>query len=228
MPYSPEHAAETRRRILDSARRLFNRHGFSEVSIDDIMAGAGLTRGGFYHHFKTKDELYAEAITHARRCDASQRMDGTILDPCAAPEALMRQLVSAYLSRGHLDSTDHQCPLVALSSDVARSSMVVRGAYQDVLLAMTGLFQRAMPDDDDGRRRALSLAALCVGGMTLARSVADPSLADEIRAAVLASALSSRGQPIAAQHDGTGKDGAQTEPAGNIPREPWLTSAARS
>jgi|SRR5690348_4583743 TetR/AcrR family transcriptional regulator, transcriptional repressor for nem operon len=65
MPYTPEHKARTRERIVESAQRLFNRHGFNGVSIDEIMADAGLTRGGFYNHFGTKDELYAEVVTYA-------------------------------------------------------------------------------------------------------------------------------------------------------------------
>ena len=64
MPYPAEHKRETRSRILASARKLFNRNGMAEVTIDQIMAGAGLTRGGFYSHFSDKEELYAEAITH--------------------------------------------------------------------------------------------------------------------------------------------------------------------
>jgi AcrR family transcriptional regulator len=64
LPYVPEHKAETRIRILESARRLFNRNGLSAISIDEIMAGAGLTRGGFYSYFDSKEELVAEAITH--------------------------------------------------------------------------------------------------------------------------------------------------------------------
>ncbi|EFO34445.1 TetR family transcriptional regulator [Roseibium sp. TrichSKD4] len=62
MPYSPEHKVRIRAQIVEKARILFNRRGFSEVSIDDIMAEVGLTRGGFYNHFKNKDEVYAEAI----------------------------------------------------------------------------------------------------------------------------------------------------------------------
>ena len=73
MPYSANHKAETRARIVESARALFNRHGFTEVSIDEIMASAGLTRGGFYNHFKTKDELYAEAVTQILECNQSPR-----------------------------------------------------------------------------------------------------------------------------------------------------------
>lgn len=62
MPYSPAHKARTRERIVESARHLFNRCGFAGVSIDEIMAEAGLTRGGFYNHFGAKEELYAEVV----------------------------------------------------------------------------------------------------------------------------------------------------------------------
>jgi AcrR family transcriptional regulator len=60
MPYPAEHRSKVRRNIIDSARRLFNRHGFESVSVQQIMAGAGLTHGGFYHYFKSKSDLYAE------------------------------------------------------------------------------------------------------------------------------------------------------------------------
>jgi TetR/AcrR family transcriptional repressor of nem operon len=62
MPYTKEHKEKTRTRIVDSARRLINRHGFAGVSIDDIKREAGLTRGGFYNHFRTKDELYVAVV----------------------------------------------------------------------------------------------------------------------------------------------------------------------
>jgi AcrR family transcriptional regulator len=64
MRYRPEHKLKTRRQIIESARRLFNRKGFAEVSIDEVMENARLTRGGFYRHFKDKEELYAEAVRH--------------------------------------------------------------------------------------------------------------------------------------------------------------------
>lgn len=195
MPYAADHAAETRRRIVESARRLFNRKGFSEVSIDEIMAGAGLTRGGFYHHFKTKDELYAEAISVALTCDPVERISGTPIDPRQPADVVMRKMIEAYLSRRHLDNTDEHCALFALPSDVARASSTVREAYQNVLLALTQLFERGLTGqgEDDARCTALTVASLCVGGMTLANTVADERLADEIRAAALVGALKAAG-----------------------------------
>lgn len=188
MPYAADHAAETRRRIVESARRLFNRKGFGDVSIDEIMAGAGLTRGGFYHHFKTKDELYAEAISIALTCDRVARISGKPIDPDQPAAAIMRAMIEAYLSRQHLESTEDHCALFALPSDVARASDTVREAYQNVLLAMTHLFERGFGDDRQARRKALGLASLCVGAMTLANAVSDPVLANEIRTAALNSA----------------------------------------
>jgi AcrR family transcriptional regulator len=69
MPYRPEHAAQTRARIVEAARRLFNRRGFEQVTIDQIMAAAGLTRGAFYHHFHSKNELYAAAVASFVTCN---------------------------------------------------------------------------------------------------------------------------------------------------------------
>lgn len=189
MPYAADHAAVTRKKIVESARRLFNRKGFGEVSIDEIMAGAGLTRGGFYHHFNTKDEIYAEAISFALTCDPIERISGKRVCRDQPPEVFMRRVIEAYLSAEHLKNTDEHCALFALPSDVARASNIVREAYQNVLLAITGVFERGLSDDDEAHRKALSLAALCVGGMTLANTVANAELADEIRTAALNSAL---------------------------------------
>ena len=76
MPYAPEHKEQTRARIVECARRMFNRNGFEAVSIDQIMASAGLTRGGFYHHFANKEELYSEAIAGFARCSPSASFAG--------------------------------------------------------------------------------------------------------------------------------------------------------
>jgi AcrR family transcriptional regulator len=104
MPYPPEHRTETRTKILDSARRLFNRNGLTEISIDKIMAGAGLTHGGFYKYFASKEDLYAEAITHFINCgpvEGWQRAAFADMPPEGAPDGrkLARAILNAYLSR---------------------------------------------------------------------------------------------------------------------------------
>ncbi|MGI9384176.1 MAG: TetR/AcrR family transcriptional regulator [Methyloligellaceae bacterium] len=190
MPYTAEHKAETRKRIVQSARRLFNRYGFSEVSIDDIMAGAGLTRGGFYNHFKTKDELYAEAVTMVMNCNPSEAWDDVDIDFDAGGAKLACQIVDGYLSRQHYDDIDLQCPLIALPSDVARGGEAVKTAFRKVFESMVTVFEAGLEGGDEAaRRRAMGIATLCVGGMVLARAVDDDRLADEIRGSARAMAL---------------------------------------
>src|SRR5258708_4781096 len=97
MPYPPEHRQQTRARILRSAKTLFNLHGFERISIDDIMARAGLTRGGFYSYFDTKSELYAEAVALSLRETPWSQWDGVKVDFSADHAA--RQVGTPDLSR---------------------------------------------------------------------------------------------------------------------------------
>jgi TetR/AcrR family transcriptional repressor of nem operon len=194
MPYTPEHKAETRKRIVQSARRLFNRHGFAGVSIDEIMADAGLTRGGFYNHFDTKEELYAEVVTEVLNCRPAERWPELTIDLDAPSVVLARQIVTAYLSRQHLEDREGTCPLVALPSDVARGGEPVRRAYRLVLEAMVGHLEKGLYAQGPGARtQALAIASLCIGGMVVARAIDNPDLAQEIREAAKALALSSGG-----------------------------------
>ena len=182
MPYAPAHKERTRARIVECARRMFNRHGFEAVSIDQIMAGAGLTRGGFYHHFANKEELYSEAIAGNTSCASVASKDA------GTQRHVVLQMVNAYLSRQHLEDIDRQCPMIALPSDVARAGPAVRATYQRLLAGMVAMFEAAL-DDSDARQRALTMATLCVGGMILARTLGDGGLAAEIREAARVVAL---------------------------------------
>jgi AcrR family transcriptional regulator len=180
MPYTAKHKQDTRRRILESARRLFNSKGFAEVSIGEIMANAGLTHGGFYRHFNDKSELYAEAVQWFLCEEApkpwQRRRRG------AARKSRAQRIVDAYFSLDHFDDRESCCPLIGLPSDVARSGDAVKAAYQDVLQKLLGLLQADLAGPG-ARERALSLVALCVGGMVVARSVEDPALAHDLRRA---------------------------------------------
>lgn len=199
MPYSADHKNRTRARIAEAARVLFNRHGFESVTIDQVMDAAGLTRGGFYNHFGSKDELYGEAVASFLMGRGAQwRAEAGVNGDCPAKELAMR-MVSSYLSAEHLDDVDGQCPMIALPSDVARANSAVREAFQKLLEAMVGIFENSLgPDTPDKRNRALSLAALCVGGMTLARALPGSKLAHEIRNAALSEASRMTGDARAA------------------------------
>ena len=181
MPYSAEHKARTRTRIVAAARRLFNRRGFGEVSIDEIMAEAGLTRGGFYNHFQRKEDLYAETVTHILTCEP-----GTGGRPSSFRA---RQVVAEYLSDRRLSDMDESCPLIAYTTDVARGGDRMRQAYQQVLCGLIDLLHRSLGNDTESRSRAITMATLCVGGMVLARAVNDARLGKEIRNAAKAQAF---------------------------------------
>lgn len=188
MPYTKEHKQKTRDRIVDSARRLFNRHGFADVSIDDIMAEAGLTRGGFYNHFGTKDELYAAVVAQILDGTPASRWSGDQTEACDVIPAF----VAAYLSQAHFDNRENCCSLMALPSDVARSGEPVKRAYRQVLEYMVENLERGL-SGPDRRPQALALAALCIGGMAVARAVDDAKLANEIREAAKGTAFSVAG-----------------------------------
>ena len=182
MPYTSEHKQETRTRIIQSARRLFNRNGFADVSIDDIMGEAGLTHGGFYKHFAAKEDLYHAAVLQFICADQPESWQARHVDPAAKGAELARMIVNAYLSRDHFDDRDGSCPLIALPSDVSRGADSVKAAFRQVMEMMVGAFAANLePGDAPERERALALVAMVVGGMVLARSVDDDDLAAELR-----------------------------------------------
>jgi TetR/AcrR family transcriptional regulator, transcriptional repressor for nem operon len=183
MPYAANHRPETRKKIVDSARRLFNRYGFESVSIQQIMAGAGLTHGGFYSYFDSKSDLYSEVLgcfftdPEWKNCWEGVHVDlsSTEVGP---------QVVRAYLSRQHFEDVDNSCPMVALPTDVARSNTKAKRAFETVFRAMVGVLERSLRDKAQPRRvKAEAIAALCIGGMVVARTMVDRSLADELREA---------------------------------------------
>jgi TetR/AcrR family transcriptional repressor of nem operon len=190
MPYSAEHKARTRAKIVEGARVMFNRHGFEQVSIDDIMQHVGLTRGGFYNHFKSKDELYAEAVRSFTRCNPFAQKLAQARGPAPSPRALARMLIDLYLSDDILADVDQHCPLIALPSDVARAGLEPRAAYTTVVENMADLFRAAFPASDrEARRKSLLMVSLCVGGMLIARTTDDAGLRKTLRAASRKEAL---------------------------------------
>jgi TetR/AcrR family transcriptional repressor of nem operon len=189
MPYPAAHRPAVKKSIIDSARKLFNRHGFESVSIQRIMAGAGLTHGGFYSYFNSKSDLYAEVLTcfftdpNWKSCWEGVKVDLSSSD--VGP-----QVVRAYLSRQHLEDVENSCPMVALPTDVARSGESAKRAFETVFRAMVSVLERSMVQNGKPRRKvAQATAALCIGGMIVARTVVNPAVADELREACTSVAL---------------------------------------
>ncbi|MBV1920663.1 MAG: TetR/AcrR family transcriptional regulator [Pseudomonadales bacterium] len=189
MPYKPEHKQATRKRIIESARVLFNRCGVADVSIDQIMSKAGLTRGGFYHHFKNKEELFAEAVTNFLHGQGAEMRSNAGVNTAQPGLETIQRMINGYLSTDHLGDLDGQCPLIALPSDISRAGDTVKESYQQLLEAMVGLFESNLGKGPGHRDKALTLATMCVGGMVLARTLPDQHLADELRNAARDSAL---------------------------------------
>src|SRR6266446_836325 len=189
MSYPAGHRAAVKRRFIDSARKLFNRYGFESVSLSQIMAGAGLTHGGFYSYFRSKSDLYA-AVLGCFFTDPEWKScwEGVQVD--LSSTGVGPQVVRAYLSRQHFEDVENSCPMVALPTDVARSGVSAKRAFETVFKAMVSVLERSLIQN--GRRRrttAQSIAALAIGGMVVARTMVDRALADELRAACMAVAL---------------------------------------
>lgn len=189
MPYSPEHKARTRERIVESARRLFNHFGFEQVTLDQIMSGAGLTRGAFYNHFDSKDELYAAAVASFVTCNPFAVKTADAANAIKDPRRMARMLVDLYLSDEALDNIDMHCPLYALPSDVARAGLEPQQAYTDLIRGMSHIYRSALKGVRDAERRAQAMVSLCVGGMVLARTTNDPGLRRSLRRSARSQAL---------------------------------------
>ncbi len=174
-------------------------HGFESVTLDQIMSGAGLTRGGFYSYFKSKSDLYSEVLgcfftdPEWKNCWKGVHVDLSSTD--VGP-----QVVRAYLSRQHYEDVENSCPMVALPTDVARSNVTAKRAFETVFRAMVDVLQRSLRDKTRSRRlRAEAIAALCTGGMVIARTMVDRALADELREACTIMAHRLGGWDMAAQ-----------------------------
>ncbi len=184
MPYSPEHKEKTRKRIVEAARILFNRYGFNGVTIEMVMEEAGLTRGGFYNHFENKEALFAAAVRGFLMGRGAQWREEAGIDMAGLSPQMAQQMLESYLGTKHLGDLEGQCPMIALPSDVARASADVQEAYQELLSAMVWLFEESV----GSRQKALSMAALCIGGMVLARTLPSSELGQEVREAALEAA----------------------------------------
>jgi TetR/AcrR family transcriptional repressor of nem operon len=183
MRVSREKFAESRERILDVAARLFREKGFDGIGLADIMKAAGLTHGGFYRHFDSKDDLEAQAIGVAlasTAADLSRLFEGATARPLST-------LIDEYLSQQHREDLGKGCSFAALATDVARQSERVRSAFTAGLGPILEILSTVVPGRSkaERRRKAIVTLAEMIGALILARAVADPALSDEILAATL-------------------------------------------
>jgi TetR/AcrR family transcriptional regulator, transcriptional repressor for nem operon len=194
MRSSAEVAAQNHDRILQSAARLFRERGLDRVTVAEIMGAAGLTHGGFYAHFKSKDDLIAASA--ARSLDEFDRQIDLATSASADP---VRWFVDRYLSPAHRDNPGRGCALVALGGELTRQDGATRTGVTARLrvlldqLATRFSWRKAEPP----RAQAIQLVSSLIGGLLLARLVDDAALSDEILRTVAAGLIQrDAGQPV--------------------------------
>jgi TetR/AcrR family transcriptional repressor of nem operon len=195
----PTQKAETRQRIIDAAAILFRGHGIDAVGVDAVMRAAGLTHGGFYAHFPSKEALVAEVCASslaraASRWERISRVEGDPSDPGegAGDGAALAEIVEAYLDPAHVAAAERGCVLAALGPEVARRPQG-RSALADSLRRMVDVIGRCLPGDVPAaprRDRALAALSTMVGAVVLARLSSDERLAAAFLAAAKAAVLS--------------------------------------
>lgn len=178
MRVSRARAAENRARVVETAGRLFREKGYDGIGVADLMKAAGLTHGGFYGHFRSKDDLAAEAVRQALQ--ASQERWRTRI--AANPGDPLGAIVERYLSSRHRDDLAQGCPIAALASETARQADGVRAAYEEGAEGLIDILADSMPQESAAERRAAALAAFSalVGSLLLSRAVLSEDLAEEI------------------------------------------------
>ncbi|MBB5316551.1 TetR/AcrR family transcriptional regulator [Tunturibacter empetritectus] len=189
MRVSRAKAAENRERILDVATRLFRERGIDGIGVADLMKSAGLTHGGFYGHFKSKDDLVAQACRRA----VTRMRDNWIrtMDHSSDP---LETLANEYLAAKHRDNAGRGCPIAALGSEIARQGSVTRHTVTEELKPFINYLSEIVQGRSASlrRERAIALYASLVGAVVIARVVDDLEFSNEALTAV-ANAIQSKG-----------------------------------
>lgn len=179
MRYAGDHKQKTREKVLDAAARTIRAEGPDRVGVAAIMAEAGLTHGGFYAHFGSKEELITEAIRRMFEEAGALRRGQMQGKP---PKQAVRDYVRSYLSRAHRDGRAAGCPLAALATDLPRLPEDARAVFGEGVERLTASLAESLEAMGwpDPAPAASALLSEMVGALSLARSVADPVQSDRI------------------------------------------------
>jgi AcrR family transcriptional regulator len=175
----------THERIVEAAARAIRRSGYDGTGVADIMKDAGLTHGGFYAHFASREAMLAEAADRAGS-ESVALMERIVA--AAPPQQALEAMMRAYLSKAHVKAVETGCGTAALASEMPRQTSQVRRAATRRIKEMIDLVARQLPNwgQSGAHDRALLLVATMVGTLVLARAVDDPQLSDALREAALA------------------------------------------
>jgi TetR/AcrR family transcriptional repressor of nem operon len=168
-------AAENRETVINVASRLFRERGFDGIGLKDLMSAAGLTQGGFYKQFASKEDLTALASRRALE-SASRRWSDAAAEN---PDDPLGAVIAFYLSADHREEKMDGCPIVALGSDAARQGSDVKAAFEAGIKAHLEVLSRfiAETDGEESSGKAMAILSTMVGAVTLSRVVNDPDLA---------------------------------------------------
>ncbi len=190
MPYTKKHKMNIRHKIVHSASQAFRASGIKAVSVPQIMSGAGLTHGGFYAHFESKEQLVAEACKSAME-DTVARL-GSVAEQTADGHKLTA-IIESYLSAAHRDSSEQGCIMPALAGEIARSSDDIREVFTEEVSRFLAFISGIAGQDED---KSIVLTAAMVGSILLARSVNDPELSDKILSVCRADLMQKTAGPV--------------------------------
>jgi TetR/AcrR family transcriptional regulator, transcriptional repressor for nem operon len=181
---APRRKDATHERIVAAAARAIRRSGYGGTGVADIMKDAGLTHGGFYAHFASREAMLAEA---ADRAGAEGLAAVARVAAAAPPRRVLQALLRAYLSKAHVEGVESGCAVAALGSEMPRQAPDVRRAATRRIKEMIDLVARHSPDSGQpgAHQHALVTVATMVGALVLARAVDDPRLSDALREAAL-------------------------------------------
>ena len=166
----------SREAIAASAAALLRDRGIKASSVMDVMKGAGLTVGGFYNHYDSKEELFVETLRNAASANWDQLLKSAKGD---SPRSRTLSVIRQYLSRKHRDNKETGCPLPSTAPEVAREGEPYRSALEEELSGFASSLAEMLDAGVESRGKALGLIALMYGALSLSRAVADTRLSDE-------------------------------------------------
>jgi len=167
---------ESRQAIQASAAALLRERGIKASSVMDVMKGAGLTVGGFYNHFDSKEDLFVEVLQDASRANWNNLLKSARGD---SPRARALSVIRQYLSRRHRDCKDTGCPWPGAAAEVARAGEPYRSALEKELSSFIKSFAQMIDVGSESREKAVALLVLMYGGLSLSQAVAGTPLSDE-------------------------------------------------
>jgi TetR/AcrR family transcriptional repressor of nem operon len=190
MRYGKEHKEETHKKVVEAASRRFRKDGIEATGVVDLMADVGLTHGGFYAHFSSKETLVKEAISAASQ-KSRDRLEREIDKARAEGRDPLESVVRQYLTSLHRDRPERGCCVAALGSEIARHPRKTREAFTEGLDKTLAIIATALPESvtTNRKEKACAIFSTMIGALQLSRAVSDSAMSQSVIDAGIAAAL---------------------------------------